>query len=606
MRNIAQLATSNCTIGAFAARLVKCRVVCTTSIFLSFSSILALGCGEPPKPVVPAAPADEWASLPKSSQWLHALSDFSGPHKEECAEATKWIAGESECAASACEDARELSKDWMSRCTKLAPGDVDKVKELLGKYEERAAQPDVPCRTELVGILEGKCGDDKTCEAPAQKWVTRCSGELKSPLAVHRLATYVQRRVKDHDVELDLRPCSALRDEVVSAVGCGDRFKCEDAVAKIDVYRARCEDPGDRPTVALALAEMTILAAAERKVDPLLAKADDDASAAVRAKLSPVTADGSAVVVSVCGTRATTVDAYFESRKECEEGAAIVFVRAFKIPNAYEVRVGQVAPTEPAAFVTRYPSLLMAGEREALEKQKSSSFLVDLAVAEKLANEPKTAAEGARKLGELLRARGREILRSDAMRAAITAKDASFVAAFKELGKVKGAAKGSKPELASIAVRGDSHAFADMDADGSVRFGAASWAALFDTSALLPRSHAAYLTALKPFLKKTAKDRPTDDVNADEARAFGVLADDCQSGAVNAKNAERALLECAFGQRTCDAAQVTGLQKALESSRASAETAFVATSIFQMSALGKANEFYRKIMVTAQCEPPPW
>ena len=200
----------------------------------------------------------------------------------------------------------------------------------------------------------------------------------------------------------------------------------------------------------------------------------------------------------------------------------------------------------------------------------------------------------------------REMLRAEGMSAAVSAKDAAFVSALKEIGKVKVKAKGSKVELASIAVRGERHAFADMDEDGTVRFGAAGWSVLFDTAALLPMSHAAYLTVLKPLLTLTAKNRPSEEVDSDEARAFGTLADDCQTGAVNAKNAEKALLECAFGQRTCDAAAIAGLEKALESSRSTAETAFVATSIFQMSAVGKANEFYKKIMVTAQCEPPPW
>lgn len=607
MSGLAQLATSICTTGALAARLVKRPARCATSILLFFSSALGAGCGtEPPKPVVPLAPADEWADLPKSSQWLHAVGDFSGPHKEECAEATKWVVGESECQASACEDAKELAKDWLSRCPKLVPGDVDKVKEVLVKYEERAGKQDVPCKAQLTPLLEGKCGEDRTCEGPAQKWVTRCAEPMGSPLAVHRLAVFVQRRVKDHDVELDTRGCGELRGEITAGLGCSDKFKCEDAVAKIDVYRSRCEDEGDRPTVALALAEMTILAAAERKVEPLLAMADDDTSAAIRAKLSPLVADGAGVVVSACGTRVSSFDGYLAARKECEAGGMIVFARAFKLSGGYEVRIGQVAPAEPTTFVARYPSLLLAGEREIADKERSAAFTADLAAAEKLAADPKTALDGARKLGDLLRSRGREIFRTEAMRAAITAKDAAFVAGFKEIGKAKAAAKGAKKELASIAVRGEAHAFADMDADGSVRFGAASWATLFDTATLLPQSHAAYLTALKPLLKKTAKDRPSEDVDADEARAFGTLADDCQTGAVNAKNAERALLECAFGQRTCDAPQIAGFEKALESSRGSAETAFVATSIFQMSAVGKANEFYKKIMVTAQCEPPPW
>ena len=323
---------------------------------------------------------------------------------------------------------------------------------------------------------------------------------------------------------------------------------------------------------------MTILAAAERKVEPVLAMADDDASAAIRAKLAPLVADGTGLVVSVCGSRVASFDAYIAARKECEPGGMVVFARAFKLQGGFEVRMGQVAPADPTTFVARYPSLLLAGEREIADKERAASFRAELEAASALAADPKTTANGARKLVELLRSRGREIFRTEAMRAAITAKDAAFVSAFKEIGKVKGKAKGSKVELASIAVRGERHAFADMDEDGTVRFGAAGWSVLFDTAALLPMSHAAYLTVLKPLLTLTAKNRPSEEVDSDEARAFGTLADDCQTGAVNAKNAEKALLECAFGQRTCDAAAIAGLEKALESSRPTAETAFVAFS----------------------------
>lgn len=572
-----------------------------------FFCTTSLGCGpDKPKPAVPVGPVDEWANLPKSAQWLHAVGDFTGTKKEECAEATKWVTGESECQAGACEDAEELTKDWLSRCPSFAPGDVDKVKELLAKYHERAAQPDPPCRAQLKPMLEGKCGEDATCEGPAQKWVTRCAGPMGSPLAVHKLVTFVQRMVKDHDVELDTRSCSALRDEAVSGVTCGDRFKCEDAIAKIDVFRARCEEEGDRPTVAFALAEMTIQAAAERKVEPIMAIADDEGSAAIRAKLSPLVADGTGLVVSVCGQRVSSFETYTAARKECDPAAMITFARAFKVGSAFEVRMGQVAPADPATFAMRYPSLLLPGERDLLDKERIATFNAALAAAEKLAADQRTASEGLKKLEQLLRERGHEVFRSEAMRAALTAKDASFVQAFRELGREKAKAKGPRKELAAIAIRGDKHAFADVDDDGSVRFGAVSWAVLFDTSALFPLSHAAYLTSMRPLVTLTAKNRPSEEPDADEARAFGALAEDCAAGPGKVKAAEQALLECAFGVQTCDAAKVTADQNAILAARKAAENAFVTTSIFAMSAVGKANDYYRKIMTTAQCEPPPW
>ena len=569
--------------------------------------LLLGGCsGEAPKPAVPAAPPDEWASLPKSSQWLHAAAGFSGTRKQECAEVQKWIEGEAGCAASACENARDLSRDWLSRCEKLTPDGVAKVKELLPAFEEKAKLPDSPCTAELRPLLEGKCGDDKTCEAPAQRWTTRCAATEGSPLGVQILVRFVQRRVNDHDVELDLRPCSDLHAAVISALTCENRFTCEEGIAKIDVYKDRCEEEGKRPPVSFALAQMTVLAAAERKAEPLLASADDDAAAALRAKMPLLLADGSGVVVSVCGARPASADAYQKALEECEPGGTIVYARAFKLPGAFEVRMGQAPALDTATFITRYPALLLPGERERHDKERSSAFLNQLDAAATLAASPKTAAEGGRRLLSLLRERGREIYRSEPMRAAITAKDASFAPAFKELGKLKSASRATKKELGLLAQRAQRYAFADVESDGTVSLGATSWAALFDTSALLPESHAAYSKELKPLLQRAAREMPRDEVDADEARAFGTLADECQTNAAAAKNAERALLDCAFGFRTCDAAQVEAMAKTLDSARATSETAFLVAQSFTTAAAGKAIEFYRKIMATAQCEPPSW
>jgi len=619
MSVFAQHAMIGCTNSAMVAQLVRAPGVALraahlvahrarlAALALIFSSAALGGCAsEAPKPEVAPAPVDEWASQPKSSQWLHSLGDFSGSRKEECAEAGKWVLGEAECSASSCENSRDLARDWLSRCTKLVPAEVAKVKAALATYEERASQPDTPCALSLKPLLAGKCGDDKTCEGPAQRWATRCGSKEGSPLAARMLARFVQRRIKEpRDVVLDLRTCDELRAEVAAGLSCEHKFKCEESIAKIDLYRARCEDEGDRPPLAFALAEMTIFAAAERPTEPLLAVTDDDASTALRAKLPPLLADGSGVVVSVCGTRVASFDAYVAARKECE-GGAVVFARAFKQAGGFEVRMGQVPPADTATFVARYPSLLLAGERELVDRERAASFETQLAAAAKLAAEPRTAMDGVRALLQLFRERGRDLYRTASMHAAIKAKDASFLPALKEIGKAKAAAKGAKAELSSIALRGQKHALADLDSEGAVRFGAVSWAAPFDTSVLLPAAHEAYLAAMKPLLRKTAKDKPPEEIDADEARAFGTLADECQAGAVSAKNAEKGLLECAFGQRTCDAAQVETLQQALVTGRTTSETAFVAVSIFQTTAVGNVRDFYKKVIATAQCQAPAW
>src|SRR5262245_4105633 len=99
MRPFAQPAEIDCTIGATSAQLVY-RFAARRALHnwrnhlgrglaarglaaataLSFG-LLSSGCPAPEqKPQVPAGPVDEWASLPKSPEWLHASAGFSGGH----------------------------------------------------------------------------------------------------------------------------------------------------------------------------------------------------------------------------------------------------------------------------------------------------------------------------------------------------------------------------------------------------------------------------------------------------------------------------------------------------------------------------------------------
>src|SRR5262245_61041437 len=64
---------------------------------------------------------DDWDAAPKVPEWFHATAGFSGNHKAECEEVQKWIKGEEKCKASLCAHGRDLAKDWLARCSKIAP-----------------------------------------------------------------------------------------------------------------------------------------------------------------------------------------------------------------------------------------------------------------------------------------------------------------------------------------------------------------------------------------------------------------------------------------------------------------------------------------------------
>lgn len=551
-----------------------------------------------------AAPEDEWSRIPPSKEWLHATGDFSGDHKGECDHVLPWVKGEDRCATTLCEHGRDLAAEWVTRCTSYAPPAlVEEVKALRGRLIERAALKPTECGKQLEGLLREGCGADKTCEVTGQRWATRCAKAEGTPLVMRILQKTIERKLPEPaPVKLDPRTCDELRAEVGEAGRCKDRFACSDAAPKIEAYRARCESDDERPTIAIAVAQLSVLVGGGRPAEPILVR--QNAAAIIPEEVGVALADGSGGVISVCEERASDLERYYGARKGCQAGRMVV-ARAFKGSRGIEVRAGAIDFPDDATFLARYPTLLAAREQELRDRDALAQLTAELGKAVELGKTPAGAAEAARVLAKAVIANTLAIKRSPQLRVAITSRDDGLVPAMRELAKLKVAAVKGKVdpgEASGLAVRGKTRAFADVAADGTVQLGAATRASTLETASLLPKAMEAYLTALKG-----ARPRKPDAKAVKAERAKGMSAAlSCGGWERKLQESKQALVSCNFGIEACDAARAAALVKALDEAAKAAEGAFHQLDHARTGAAIEAADEITRAADNAGCREPWW
>ncbi len=577
-------------------------------LLLPLTAIPLLG-GCPTEPPMrakePALVEDEWTRLPPSKEWLHATADYNGDHKAECAHVLAWVTGEEKCRASLCEHGRDLSQEWLQRCPRFTEKDTQStVNEIATKLTERATEKATDCGKAFDTILHDGCGEaDATCQVEGQRWATRCGKTEATPLVMRLLEKTIERKLPEPArIELDPRTCDELRADVAAVVGCKDRFACAAALPRVETFRSRCDGDTERPTITTAVQLLTVLVGAKKPGEPILTRAG---GAGILPDEAPVVlADGSGAVISICDERASDFARYFAGRKTCSGGKMVV-ARAFKTGRGVEVRVGALDFPDDATFVARYPTIVGARETEARDKEEAAALAADLGKAASLAQSAAGAAEAYRLLARALVAHAPGIRRSAALRAQVTAQDEALVPALKELGKAKLAAlKGrvSAPDADGLIERAKTRAFADVTPDGTVEIGAASRASRLDTTALLPRSMAAYLAALKP-----ARLKKLDKNAVQAAKSAGAAAAASCGGALRKlQDSKLARINCSFGLETCDDARASGLEKSVDVSLVAAEAAYheldlarTGGAIDELDALARAAE-------QAGCREPWW
>lgn len=583
----------------------------TRAIFLLVPLALA-GCGaQTTKTVDPEfaaskAPKDEWDAAPKVPEWLHATAGFSGNRKAECEEVAKWVKGEDKCKAGLCAHGRDLAKDWLTRCSKIAPDSYSAVNAVSEKLTAAASEAPTQCGNDLEAILSNGCGTDTSCASTAQKWATRCGKVEGTPLLYRMLERAVERRLSEgQEFELDPRDCDELRAFMGEGLTCNQQFACQDMMKRVDMYRSRCEG-GDKPLVGTAMVEMSIIAGAMQPAAPI---AVQPTPAKVSTSDIPLPlADGSGAALMICNERPADLTKYVAARRACE-GGAITFAKTVRVGRDLEVRLGTLEFPNDNVFMNRYPTLLTAGERESRDKEALTVIEAGLTKAAALVQGGNTL-EAAFELFKAATTNVVSIRRSPQIRAAFTSRDAALAPALRELGKAKSAVSSrgrmNTTEFITFVNRATTRAFADMSPQFSVQPGMATNAVTLDTAEFMPISTEAYREALKPVILEAGRKRLDGKVLNDAVVRGYDLAKACGAAEQSQRDTEQALIRCVFTIDSCDSAKVEALTKASDDARAATESAFLELHMIMSGPAESARAEIAQAMLARECQPPPW
>jgi len=557
-------------------------------------------------PAKEAMPADdEWSRIPPSKEWLYATSEFNGPHKAECDHVLGWVKGEEPCKASLCEHGRDLAGEWLTRCSAMEPPDaVSTVRGLQGTLGERTSAKPSDCARRYEDMVRDGCGEDKTCESTGQRWATRCAKSEGTPLVLRILQRTIERRMEQgsEPLKLDHRTCEELRADVMEAGRCKDRFVCADAIPRVTAYRDRCESDAERPSLAVAVAEMTVLVGSGKPTaEPILI----GTNALEPGQVPVMLEDKSGGVITVCEERASDLARYVAARRGCSAGKMVV-ARAFQNANhGVEVRAGSLDFPDDATFSARYPTIVGAGELELRDREAAAALGADLGKAVELGRTAAGAPEAGRLVAKLAITHALAIKRSPVIRAAFAKHDGDLAPALREIARAKIAATRSKvapADVAGLLGRGKTRAFADLGPDGNVQIDAASHGFTLDTTTFLPKATESYFGVLKG-----TRPRKVDGKTVKAEKARGVIeAQTCGAWLKKLSETKRSLASCNFGLEPCDDARQAALVKGVDDARRSVESAFHSVESTRTGGAAEEADAITRAAEAAGCREPWW
>jgi hypothetical protein len=545
---------------------------------------VAIGCAgsvvAPPAP----PPRPSWSSTPFTPEWSALTRAVGSDKAKQCGAIHEALEREDPCKASLCEPAASLAKEWLLRCPPVTPDRESSVETLSSIYQERMTREPTDCGRRATAILRDGCSNPQACRPLVERWAASCAAVEGTPLVSRLLEKAVDRAEGNDEVEtfkIDASSCSDLFAQVVKGARCESRRKCEDALAGVEAFSARClvaREPVSWPT---AISLVSVLSGAGKRVSPLPISAQD----AQRGPEGPLalTAQRGALL-RLCGEPVQSGRQVVQARRDCK-GGEFVFARAFEEPAGPVVRVGVLPFDEDRAFARRFPSLHVASEADAradlalpdLQKE------LDQAAAMARAGGPDAARSLARTLVRHL-----DVLDHPRVQGALSSRDEALAPALRELGRAKVGAARRAPQsvdLRTFSQRATTRVLGDVKEDGTVEIGARV-ASHVDLAEAMPRGLAAYRDAVTEMVVILRQRKiALADGEAAEAAARDEVAR-CGAAAKDAKLAEEQLIRCAFAVEPCDPDKVATRTRELDRAR---ETVRVSMENAEALAAGPAN-----------------
>ena len=533
------------------------------------ASLLAVAhCGgPPPKPAgdIPHVSVED-DETNQTAEWLFVAGEGKPARgkKAECEKVATSLAKESACTGDLCTHARDLGKEWLRRCGKIAGERVDAVQELVDSASQRVDMPDNACVREGRELLQNAdCDQAEVCAAKAQKWVSRCGERYATPLMVLMMTRTMERRFKEEThIELDPRSCDTMAKQIAEAYGCDTEAACQAGAETAAAWQSHCVGEQGAPLLlAFQIADVLVgggKSVEPMAVEPMLKELPDGA-------FPLALNDDRGVVAWVCGVRVKDLNGYLTARQGCAPGE-VIFAH---LDKARRVRTVSVPHASDAEFQRLFSFLKVHGEDDARALATLGDFGKEIATAAEEAR----ANQGERSVRMLVAALAPHvwvISRQEEYQKAMARLDATLEPAFKAWGKVKARAadriRGSE-DFAMFVGRAMDSPLADMKDDGTAALGARATPTAFSLASWIPRSMQAYRSELERARKK-AERQPVSEarrrrLQEELASEVGV----CAALEKEVSDAEDAAAGCLFGGDGCAEAQSATLSSAADVAR---------------------------------------
>lgn len=535
------------------------------------------GCGPSPKPKPVTDSIRTDGPQPESTEWLFATPGSSGVVKQECKVVVNVLEGERTCSGDLCQHAINLGQDWLKTCRDFEKAQVPAVEKLVSTFRERLKVSGGECAFTGAELIDKGCPEAEDCAVYAQRWATHCSDHA-SPLIVRMIEKQVESSTQT-PIKLDTTSCPEIFAKVTESVECGNDFECEEKLAELRDYQARCTDPNRPVPLDDAIKEALLLRSAKQAPPAVLVKEARFGPEKGRLLLD----DASGFVISVGDQPAPNVNILIKTLRDSEYVLPITIARVFSDgTNRHYLRIGAVDAPDPATFFRRFPSLKLAGQAEALKSDAANASITKLNDVVKHLDQQEVALAGL--IASLTAAL--PIQDDKEFQAEVAKADKHLVRVFERLATTK-RQKLPKPyvkdekmrDRVAYARRSWLQPFADVNARGQVELGATTPAVLIDVEELLPISFAAYHENMDGTIGKALRSLEAKYENGLIDRAQ-TLADSCAATRKSMQTTEQELLACAFGIDKCEegtidkmGAQLDEAAGVLEQARAKVEVA---------------------------------